>query len=104
MQVNELKIDDGGCLELPSGTSFPSSPHESDIFYRTDEKKLYVYNGTGWIEQIHHQADVTLAGTEPVDADVSGWAAGDRGHGIGTTAREFYMVKRGTAVKWTEMS
>lgn len=48
--------------------------------------------------------DVTLAGATPVNADVTAWAAGDRGHGIGTGGREFYMVKRGTAVKFVELT
>lgn len=50
------------------------------------------------------QPDVALAGVAPVDADVSGWSDGDRGQGIGTGGREFYMVKRGTAVKYVELS
>jgi len=50
------------------------------------------------------QSDVILAGETPVDDDVSGWADKDKGHGIGTTSREFYMVKRGTTVKWMEMT
>lgn len=53
---------------------------------------------------VQYQADVTLAGVAPVDADVAGWAADDRGQGIGTGGREFYMVKRGTSVKYVELS
>jgi len=52
---------------------------------------------------VHYRPDVNLAGETPVDSDVSAWADGDRGHGIGTTGREFYMIKRGTTVKWVEM-
>ena len=33
---------------LGSGTSFPGSPAEGDRFYRTDEDKLYVYDGSAW--------------------------------------------------------
>ena len=32
---------------LAQGTSFPASPVEGLIFWRSDEKKLYVYNATG---------------------------------------------------------
>jgi len=53
---------------------------------------------------VQYQADVNLAGTEPADADVSGWADGDRGHGIGTDGSEWHMVKRGTTVKAVEMT
>ena len=33
-----------------SGTSFPTSPVEKQLFYRTDLHKLYIYNGTGWVD------------------------------------------------------
>ena len=33
---------------IAAGTSFPESPVEKDLFYRTDEHKWYVYNGTAW--------------------------------------------------------
>ena len=35
--------------ELASGTSFPASPSEGDLFYRTDEHNWYQYNGTEWV-------------------------------------------------------
>jgi hypothetical protein len=35
---------------LVSGTSFPASPVEKQLFYRTDEHKLYIYNGTSWVD------------------------------------------------------
>jgi len=34
--------------ELASGTSFPASPSEGDIFYRTDKHSWYQYNGSSW--------------------------------------------------------
>ena len=37
-------------LTVPSGTAFPSNANAGELFYRTDESKLYVHNGTGWIE------------------------------------------------------
>ena len=36
--------------ELVHGTSFPASPVERQLFYRDDEHKWYVYNGSSWIE------------------------------------------------------
>lgn len=39
-----------GSITLPSGTSFPASPVEGDLFYRTDEDKTYIYDGSGWNE------------------------------------------------------
>ena len=35
--------------EIASGTSFPASPSEGDLFYRTDEHNWYQYDGTEWI-------------------------------------------------------
>ena len=35
--------------ELIHGTSFPSSPVERQLFYRDDEHKWYIYNGTDWV-------------------------------------------------------
>lgn len=35
--------------ELVHGTSFPSSPVERQLFYRDDEHKWYIYNGTEWV-------------------------------------------------------
>lgn len=35
--------------ELLHGSSFPSSPVERQLFYRDDEHKWYIYNGSEWI-------------------------------------------------------
>ena len=37
-----------GTLQLPCGTDFPTGPADGDIFYRTDEDLLYMYDGAGW--------------------------------------------------------
>lgn len=37
-------------LTVPSGTSFPSNANAGELFYRNDELKLYVHNGSTWIE------------------------------------------------------
>jgi hypothetical protein len=37
-------------LTVANGTSFPSNPNAAELFYRTDENKLYVHNGTTWVE------------------------------------------------------
>ena len=36
--------------QLVHGTSFPTTPVERQLFYRDDEHKWYVYNGTAWTE------------------------------------------------------
>jgi hypothetical protein len=35
--------------EVVHGTSFPSSPVERQLFYRDDEHKWYIYNGSDWV-------------------------------------------------------
>lgn len=35
--------------ELVHGTSFPVSPVERQLFYRDDEHKWYIYNGSSWV-------------------------------------------------------
>lgn len=32
------------------GTSFPSSPTAGQVFFRTDQNKFYVFNGTSWVD------------------------------------------------------
>lgn len=34
---------------LPSGTSNPATGNVGDLFFRTDESKVYVYTSTGWV-------------------------------------------------------
>jgi hypothetical protein len=38
----------GTSHEIASGTSFPTSPNEKELFYRLDLHQLYIYNGTDW--------------------------------------------------------
>lgn len=38
-----------GGAGISSGTSFPGSPSDNDLFYRTDRDKLYFYDGTRWL-------------------------------------------------------
>ena len=44
----EWESDEGHSFS--SGAEFPGAPSEMDIFYRTDEHKLYLYDGTAWAE------------------------------------------------------
>jgi len=44
--------------ELVHGNSFPASPVERQLFYRDDEHKWYVYNGSSWV-------DLTAGGGAP---------------------------------------
>lgn len=53
--------------EIASGTSFPTDPApiEKDLFWRTDEHKLYGYNGTAWVE-------LTITGHKDLTTGVHG--------------------------------
>ena len=37
-------------LTLPKGTAFPGSPDVSELFYRTDLNKAFIYSNGGWNE------------------------------------------------------
>lgn len=37
-------------LTVDSGIAFPASPDTGELFYRSDESTLYVYDGAGWAE------------------------------------------------------
>ncbi len=43
-----LELGADKSLRLTGGTSFPSSPTEGQIFFRTDTKQLYVYANAKW--------------------------------------------------------
>jgi len=47
-QLTQAEFEDEASHYLASGTSFPASPSEGDLFYRTDEHKWYLYNGSSW--------------------------------------------------------
>ncbi|GAI04369.1 unnamed protein product, partial [marine sediment metagenome] len=37
-----------GLMRVPSGTEFPGAPVDGNVFYRTDEDLLYIYDGAAW--------------------------------------------------------
>ena len=47
-----LKQNQSEFMVLHKGTAFPGSPTpvEGQLFYRSDEEKIYFYNGTAWTE------------------------------------------------------
>jgi hypothetical protein len=52
-----------------SGTAFPGSPNVGDLFYRTDEEKLYFYQQSWWLADKVTSAEVTVNG-ETVSATI----------------------------------
>jgi len=47
-QLTQAEFEQEGSHALSSGTSFPGSPSEGDLFYRTDLHRWYIYDGTSW--------------------------------------------------------
>jgi len=49
--VTRLAVSLAGTGAIANGTSFPVSPIDGQLFYRSDENTLYVYNGSSWDSQ-----------------------------------------------------
>jgi len=48
--MTQAEFEDTASHTLATGTSFPGAPTEMDMFYRSDEHKVYFYNGTSWVD------------------------------------------------------
>lgn len=65
-RINLLQGADIQNLVVASGVSFPSSPDLGELFFRTDQDKLYVYKSGGWAESgaaFDSSANQTVTGT-----------------------------------------
>lgn len=60
-------------IGLPSGTSNPASAEEGELFYRSDENSIYIYNGAQWVPQ----ADTTAITNVLVEYGVLNGDAGN---------------------------
>lgn len=47
--IARTTFEDEEFHSLVHGTSFPASPVEKQLFYRSDLHALYIYNGTSWV-------------------------------------------------------
>lgn len=47
-----------------SGTSFPSDPIAGMHCYRTDTKKMYMYDGSNWVEEVDVNNDQQISGAK----------------------------------------
>ena len=77
LKVDTIIVDSGGCLCCPNGTEFPEGAIEGNFFYRTDENKLYQYDGSTWkgISQcipVTNTVHVDIKRTDDYTADGSG--------------------------------
>ena len=57
---------------LPKGTTFPSSPDQGELFYKTDVKKPYIYVDTSWIEMSTGSSSGNSTGGVTIVASMSG--------------------------------
>lgn len=50
-ELTKVEFEDPNLHEVTEGAgAFPGGPAETDLFYRSDEHKWYIYNGTDWID------------------------------------------------------
>lgn len=85
-------------LGLPEGTSFPSSPVEGDLFWRSDENFAYVYTGSAW-----RQLDAFIDAT-----DTPGTYTGSGGYKVvvkdNETGLEFIPTLSGEVEAFTDLT
>jgi hypothetical protein len=74
--------------ELVHGNSLPGSPTERQLFYRDDEHKWYIYNGSAWKEVTAEGVSTFLALTD-TPSSYSGQAGKYAKVNTGETALEF---------------
>lgn len=60
-------------IGLPSGTSNPTSAQEGELFYRSDENSIYIFDGAIW----KPQADTTAITNTLVEYGLLNGDAGD---------------------------
>ena len=54
-------------VNLPKGNSLPLSGIAGDLFFKLDEQKIYVHNGTDWVIAQGGSSQTTVSATAPVD-------------------------------------
>lgn len=85
-------------LGLPEGTSFPASPVEGDLFWRSDENFAYVYTGSAW-----RQLDAFIDAT-----DTPGTYTGSGGYRVvvkdNETGLEFIPTLSGEIETFTDLT
>ena len=51
-------------VNLPNGNTLPSVGHAGDLFYKSNEQKIYAHNGTSWVSG---EAATTISGLTDVE-------------------------------------
>lgn len=65
MKIDSIQLSEGSTLTnlvVDSGTSFPSNPDLGELFYKTDDDRLYAYTGSAWTATIGPTGDTGPAG------------------------------------------
>jgi len=74
-QLSRAEWEAANSHETVSGVSFPATPVEKDLFYRTDTHKWYQHNGSDWIclnrPNLDDLSDVDA--TAPSTGDILRW-------------------------------
>lgn len=75
-QLTQAEYEADTSHDIPSGDTFPTSPSEKDLFFRTDAKLLFQYNGEEWEPvgtsgqghvQYSHSTEETVSFTDLAD-------------------------------------
>jgi hypothetical protein len=74
--------------ELVHGNSFPGSPTERQLFYRDDEHKWYIYNGSSW-KEVTAEAGARFLALTDTPSSYSGQAGKYAKVNTGENALEF---------------
>lgn len=71
VQLTQAEWEGEATHNIASGAGFPGAPAEKDLFYKTDEHKWYIYNGTGWQELTRVYTDTeaisAVEGASPIN-------------------------------------
>jgi hypothetical protein len=75
--------------ELIHGNSFPDTPAERQLFYRDDEHKWYIYNGSSWVDLQASGGSSTFLALTDTPSAYTGQAGKYAKVNTGETALEF---------------
>lgn len=100
---NERWVYDSGTTAWVQGAGAVPAHNDTTGIQGGAANDYYHFTQVQHDELVRYVADVSLAGVKPVDGDVSSWTNGDRGIGIGTSGRIYWMYKYSGSVKWVRL-
>lgn len=96
MLFDGLEILEGSSVvnfTFPTGTSFPTSPDQGEIFYKQDVKKPYIYIDTAWVEM----STGSQSGSSPTIVNTIVGATGTQGSLVYGLTEQKLFVHNGTS-------